>query len=586
MYAGPLFSETALHRRAPAWTIGRAPAWTITAALAVVYLILAPHSADLAAATYRSDLFGKVGFTLWDNGWYAGHHLPAYSLFAPALGWLIGPALLAALSMTLAAVLFAALIDGHFPARATRIAAVWFALGAGVSLLSSRVPFDLGLAIGLAALLAGQRGRRVLAVTLAVCCSLASPVAGAFLALATLAWTIGGHFSAGGPRTVGGPFLARVDARRGPGASAHSRWLPALMTLAALAPIAALELLFPEGGSQPFVPSAFYPGLLGLLIIAVLIDPEQRVLKIGTLLYIGAYVAAYLLPTAVGANVDRLGALLAGPVAACVLAGRSRRRRIILLVLAPFLLYWQVNAPLSDFASAISNPAAQASYYTPLLAELRALDIGYSARPARIEVVPTSDHWEAVWVAEHVAIARGWERQLDSYRNGLFYDESTPLTPTAYHDWLSEQAIAYVALPDAPLDYSGTTEARLLQRAFAPRPAAQGSTSPPAARSYLREAWRSAHWRLFAVLDARPLAESPAVLTQLQSDSFTVRVPRPGRYLVRVHFTPYWTVSDGHGCVGEAPGGWTRLQADRAGSLHVSIDFSLRRVLGGGARCR
>ena len=46
--------------------------------------------------------------------------------------------------MTLAAALFAALIDGHFPARATRIAAVWFALGAGVSLLSSRVPFDLG----------------------------------------------------------------------------------------------------------------------------------------------------------------------------------------------------------------------------------------------------------------------------------------------------------------------------------------------------------------------------------------------------------------------------------------------------------
>src|SRR5271165_4772257 len=150
----------AVSRSEPAWTIRRVPAWTITAALGLLYLIIAPQSADLAAATYRSNLFGRVGFTLWDNGWYGGHHLPAYSLFAPALGWLIGPALVAALSMTLAAALFAALIEGHFPARATRVGAVWFAFGAGVSLLSSRVPFDLGLALGLGALVAAQRNRR------------------------------------------------------------------------------------------------------------------------------------------------------------------------------------------------------------------------------------------------------------------------------------------------------------------------------------------------------------------------------------------------------------------------------------------
>ena len=69
----------------------RVPAWTITAVLGLVYVIAAPPSADLAAASYRSELFGRVGFTLWDNGWYGGHHLPAYSVLAPALGWLIGP---------------------------------------------------------------------------------------------------------------------------------------------------------------------------------------------------------------------------------------------------------------------------------------------------------------------------------------------------------------------------------------------------------------------------------------------------------------------------------------------------------------
>ncbi len=576
---------------AGAWTVRRLPAWTITATLGVVYLIIAPRSSDLAAATYRSQLFGRQGFTVWDNAWYGGHHLPAYSVLGPPLGWLIGPALLAALSMTIAAALFALLIDGRFPARATRIAAIWFAFGAGVSLLSGRVPFDLGLAVGLAALLAGQRDRRVLALALAVVCSLASPVAGAFLALAAAAWALAGRSRRAMSRPLAtyapyAPHLLGTRRRRERGLRRRlaGRWFPALLTLAALAPIAALELAFPEGGSQPFVPSAFYPGLLGVLLIAALTGPGQRTLRIGILLYAAVYIAAYVIPSAVGANVDRLGALVAGPVAACVLAGRSPLRRALLLVLAPFLLYWQVNAPISDFAAAVSNPAVRASYYAPLLAELHALGVGYSARPTRIEVVPTSVHWEAVWVPAHVAIARGWERQLDSYRNGPFYDESSPLNPARYHAWLAAQAVSYVALPDAQLDYSATAEGDLLRRAFAS--AGAGGLAARETRTFLREVWRSAHWRLFAMLGARPLAEPPGVLTQLGNDSFTLAVPHPGRYLVRVRFTPYWSLSAGHGCVSEAPGSWTALQAPRAGSLHVVIDFSLGRVLSSSSRCR
>ena len=34
------------------------------------------------------------------------------------------------------------------------------------------------------------------------------------------------------------------------------------------------------------------------------------------------------------------------------------------------------------------------------------------------------------------------------------------LTATGYDRWLHEQAVSYVALPDAPLDYSAKTEAR------------------------------------------------------------------------------------------------------------------------------
>ncbi|HEV3034290.1 MAG TPA: hypothetical protein VGX72_05825 [Solirubrobacteraceae bacterium] len=519
------------------------PAWTIAAALAVVYLILAPTSPDLAAASYRSGLFSSAGFTLWDNSWYGGHHLLAYSVLAPALGALIGPRLLAALAMVIATALFASVIDGWAPTRATRIAAAWFALGASVALLSSRVPFDLGLAIGLGALLAARRRRLALALALSVLTSLASPVAGAFLAMAFVAWALAGPVRA---------------------------W-PAALTVAALAPIAALALAFPEGGSQPFVGSAFYPELVGVLVILALIERERRMLRIGVALYALALTGSFVLSTAVGGNVDRLGALAAGPVAALALLCASRWRRRALLVLAPLLLYWQANAPVADYVSTLSNPSVEASYYTPLIGELRALGVGYGARPARIEVVATADHWEARFLAPHVMIARGWERQLDIYRNGLFYEESTPLTAARYRAWLSQNAISYIALPeDAPLDYSAGAEAHLLT-----------ALRPP----YLREVWRSAHWRLFAVLGASPLAQTPAVLTAASSDSLSLYAPRPGSYLVRVHFTPYWALGSGSGCVSRAPGDWTEVQARRAGELHVIIRFSLARVFDRGQRC-
>jgi hypothetical protein len=588
----------ALPERIPTWALATA----LTAVLGLVYVIAAPPSTDLAAAAYRSTLFSHVGFTLWDNSWYGGHHLPAYSLLAPALGAWLGPQLLNALAMVAATALFALLIDGCFPARATRIAAIWFAIGASFALLANRVPYDLGLALGLGALVvlrgasdsrsassngevgrparSGSRaslGRHAAALALALLCAVASPVAGAFLALAGLAWMLTSRAANGWPRA----------------------W-PIVFTLAALAPIGLLTLVFPEGGTQPFVASAFYPDIAAILLIAALIvreereraggrrrpeDPDgrgegidsagnddrreavDRLLLAGTLLYALALLGSYAIPSAVGGNVDRLGALLAGPVLACVLAPRHPR---LLLVLAPLFLYWQLNAPLTDYASAASDPAVNASFYTPLLGELRTLGVGYNARPARIEVVPTVDHGEARWMAPHVMLARGWERQLDQRDAALFYDEaSTPLTPARYRAWLSAEAVSYVALPDAPLDYSAKGEAKLLR-------------SPPA---YLRKIWTSAHWRLFAVLGATPLAQAPAVLTSATTDTFTLAEPRLANTIVRIRFTPYWAIVGGHGCVREAPGGWTEVQARSAGKVRVGIDFSLGRIFSHGPRC-
>jgi hypothetical protein len=306
----------------------------------------------------------------------------------------------------------------------------------------------------------------------------------------------------------------------------------------------------------------------------------DRVLLVGALLYAIVLVLAYAVPTAVGSNAERLGALFAGPLAACALLPRHPR---VLAILAPFLLYWQANAPVADFVAAAGDPAVHASYYAPLLRELGELHVGYSARPARIEVVPVNDHWEARWMAPHIALARGWERQLDDERNALFYDSPTPLTPARYRAWLSGQAVSYVALPDASLDYSAIEEARLLRGGGANgRAPALGGGRPPA---YLSEVWHSSHWRLFAVRRASPLAQPPALLTQLGRQSLTLWTPRAGAFAVRVRFTPYWALAGGAGCVLRGAGDWTEVQARRAGSLHLVIDFSLTRIFAHGPRC-
>jgi hypothetical protein len=572
------------------------PAWTLTAALGALYVLLAPVSSDLAAAGYRSELFARAGFTIWDDGWFAGHHLLAYSVLAPALGALLGVQLRGARSMTLAAALFGVLVDGRFAPRASRAATVaklWFALGSAVALLANRIPFELGLCIALGALAAAQaaaradaRHRRVAvaaALALAALSALASPIAGAFLALAALAWAVAN----GSPRSRGTLGSHSLDQRSAPPGT--RRALPLALAAAALAPVFVLELAFPESGTQPFVASAFYPALAAVLALAAALPPREHVLRTGALLYAGALTVAYTVPTAVGGNADRLGALLAGPLLACALVGRhpaarptraSHRRTWALLVLAPLLLYWQLKTPLSDFAAAAGAAAEQRSYYTPLLAELRRLGVGYGGRPARIEVVPTEQHAESRWVAAHVSLARGWERQLDVERNGLFYYDSgadadpgvgvSRVGASAYRAWLGENAVSYVALSDAPPDYAADAEARLVREA----------------PGYLRQIWRSAHWRLYAIASATSLAQPPAVLTRLGEDSFELRAPRAGSYVVRVHFTPYWGLADAHGCVSRAPGDWTAVRTRNAGVARVAIEFSLARVFEHGPRCR
>lgn len=528
-------------------TLTAAPAWCVAAALALAYLLVDPPSADLAAQTYRAQLFAEHGVLVWDNAWYGGHHMPGYSLLFPPLAAVFGPRVVGALAAIAAAWLFERIAAEHFGPRGARVGSLWFAAATAVNLLTGRLTFALGVAAALACVLAATHRRPALACLAATATTLASPIAGLFLGLGAGAWFLGGgrRPDASRPSTV---------RRRDAFAVGAAAVLPALF----------LVVAFPEGGVEPFVASSFFPSLVALALIIVFLPREERVVRIGILLYAGATVASFVLDTPMGGNVTRLGTLIAGPILACLLWPRSPR---LLLALAVPLLYWQWTAPVRDWVRGSGDPSVHAAYYEGVLGYLER-DPDAAARTFRVEIPFTANHWESRWVGMRLPLARGWERQLDIKVNDVFYKGT--LTPARYARWLRATGVRYVALPDVPLDASAQREAALIR----------------AGQPALHEVFRDAHWRVFRVRDAAPLASGAATLTHVQTQGFALQATRPGPVLLKLRWTPYWKVRDGSGaCVRRAAGDWTEVQAARPGPIRVGIAFTPARIGATGPRC-
>ena len=158
--------------------------------LALVAVTTGVRGVDLPAATYRVDLFAQRGFTLWDSQWYGGHWLFDYSVLYAPIAWLGGVTATEIISAAVASWAFHRLAAARF-ATAGRVGALVFATGTLVPVAIGQGPYLMGEAIALLALLAARAGGPVLALPLAVVCSLVAPLAGAFLALAAAAWLVG-----------------------------------------------------------------------------------------------------------------------------------------------------------------------------------------------------------------------------------------------------------------------------------------------------------------------------------------------------------------------------------------------------------
>jgi hypothetical protein len=359
-------------------------------------------------------------------------------------------------------------------------------------------------------------------VLLALGAMWASPVAGAFLLLGAAATLL-----AGGRKAIG---------------------TAARLAIPALAGGAVLWALFPEGGTDRFTALAFWPMLALSAGAVALLTPRRRIIWAAGMLYLLVLIGAFFIPSPFGHNALRLG-VLAGPSALAL----AHRRRVPVAALAFFgigLVYLQWLPAVRAVAEAHGDPSTKASFQAEARDYLEKV-----AKPGeRVEVPLTRNHWEAADLAKVVPLARGWERQLDQKSNPIFYS-SRRLTASSYHAWLRENAVRWVALPTAPLDYSARQERKLLERGA----------------SYLKPVYSTSRWRIWEVRGTDPPASGGARILGAGPTWFEVDAHKPT--VVRQRYTRYWSTRGA--CVRKAPGGWTEVDPGDSGVILVQARFGI-----------
>ena len=493
---------------------------------------------DWPAHLFRIELFRQAGLTLWNGQWYSGHYTLGYSVIFPPLAAWFGPMVIGILSSVLATAALADLLQRRFGTIGA-FAACWFAVGTAVNLAVGRLPFALGLAFGLVALAAYERRWIVVAIVVAPLTSLASPVAGAFLAIGL------------------GAIVVDAWLRRRNG-ELVSLAVPVTMAALTVTPVAIASALFPDPGVFPFRGAGFIGVMASCVGLVLVLPPSERVLRLSAGIAAAAAVPLFFVANPLGGNMTRMVVFFVLPVLAAAM-WRSRRRLVIAAGVP--LAVWMVLPGVAT-ASHIDDPAADASYHAPVI------DVVAEAggQPGRVEIPFTAGHWEVAHIASTVPIARGWERQVDVDRNAVLYDED--LTAAQYRAWIDEHAVRWVALPDVELDEGGVAEAALLDRGL----------------PWLRLVRTTEHWRIWEVIDAAPIVEPPALLLSETPDEIVIEADQAGSVLVRAWYMPYWSAEsevagDAGACVMPSDDGLLEVVVAVPGVVHLRPEFSLDPLL-------
>ena len=494
---------------------------TVSLALQVVwYAWLSTSGGDAAAQDAWAEFARKFPGSAYDLAWYGGMHPSSYSVVSPYVMAALGVRTTMLLSSVACGVLVALLVSrvtSHGWRRyAPTLAGVLAFLG---NAASGRVTFALGTALGLGALclLLAVRdrprrgwvlGARAGVALLALLSTAASPVSGLFLGIVAAAmW---------------------LRSRR---ADAYLIGLPPVVVVGASA------VLFPFSGVQP-MPwySVILPMATGIAVAALAPKPWAEI-RLASAVYALGVLLVWLVHSPIGTNISRLALVFGGVVLVAALVDADRatsavaRRwgeRVAVGVLAATVLgslIWQGGVTGRDLARS-RTPKELDSAITPVVDQLKARN----SQQSRVEVVPLRSHAEAAAFAPYVALARGWNRQADVARNPIFYDDGA-LTPASYRAWLRTWAVGFVVISSSAPDPAATEEAALVRSGL----------------PYLQEVWSDATWRIYQVKGATPLVSRPGEVIGYDSARLDLWVPRAGRYVVRIAYSPWLTLVDAEG---------------------------------------
>ena len=516
----------------------------LAAALVVALLTFVPPSGDAPSHLFQTWLYRHGGFQLWNNLWYAGRYeFVSYSALYYPLAAQTGELPVLAVGAATLAACFAALSRREW-GRAARGPAVAFACTTPfVLIVSGSYPFAAGAACAAGAILALQRGRRGVFCLVVVATLGFSPLAFALL-LALLAGLLLGH-----PEPL-------VAARR--------HWIALAVVVVAVLAGVFLQRAFPSGGIYPYnVTDALVVVLFSLAGLYVTgRSPRARSLRMLFVAYLILNLCAFLFKSPVGSNATRLFAVAGAPLLWLAANVSRQRSQVIVFPILAATAALQVGPWIRDAYSAWGNPAASAAYWRPAIDYLHARGDDQH----RVEAVATWGHWEAYYLARAgFPLARGWFRQDDFPENRVLYDHH--LTAAAYDHWLRVLGVRYVVLPDTTLDYSAGAEARLLR----------------SGNSGLQLIWSSRHLKIYELPAAAPIVSAPAgskaaMLIRLGHQGISFLAPEPGRYLVRVRYSPYWQPQAPDACVARGPDGMTDVTTTYPGVVDLSLTPSLATV--------
>lgn len=485
---GSLWHPVTFARRL--WNSGYRPALIATGVsmlLAWGFLLLPPMNTDLAAQLARADFASRYPFSIIDFRWFGGTVEYGYTLWASTLMAHVGTKPTGALAAVIGTWYTVRLLHRLRPARPV-LGGIAAAVTQVANVVEGRITFACGLACGLIALtlLTTTRLPRWLAIALAILFSLlcggASPVAGLLL------WIAGG---------------VAVLLRR-PGAAA------ALIVPAGIS-MAITSVIFGDGGRQPFTFVDCGASLLALAIVLATVPRRCHPIRLGAGLGIVLVLAAFVLPTPVGSNATRLSLLFALPIAASFIHWRTRSLTILALVV---ILVVQLPVSPSTIAST-GRVSGYSGYYNPVIDEIRTR----GPLTGRVEVPELAGHWDSVYLARGVPLARGWLRQTDIRLNDAVFYQQKP-TAASYRTFLTDNAVQYVAVPDAELTGYGRAELALIRTNL----------------DYLNPIWRNAHWTMYEVRGFEPLVNPPSRVLSQHPDAIVVSVPANSSVRVRLRW--------------------------------------------------